>query len=152
MKYYLFYLKKTNDLYAFTSVKEYAKRFLEERNKDCFNVRKIRIDDEEEEKRFLYFNHEKMIGKYPYQTGDIVNDYVELMATQEEETRMDQEIDKFEREIQHMEFVLTNLLDLKDKYETSIRNMIDIYDNTGHILIDVLSLFVDLNKDTFISS
>jgi len=148
MKYYLIYLKPNTELYGFTSEKDYFETFMLQRNSEKFLVKKEKITGEEE-KRFLYLNHNKMIKPYPYQhnTGD--KEYTMLMATADEDNRLDMEVEKMNTMVVDIE-CMRNAIPFKDKYELSIDNLTDIYDENGHILIDSLSLFIDLNKETFI--
>ena len=44
---YIIFLKKTDELYAYTTKKKYAKMFLEQRNSDKFILRKEEVNQEE---------------------------------------------------------------------------------------------------------
>ena len=70
---YIIFLKKTDELYAYTTKKKYAKMFLEQRNSDKFILRKEEVNQEElndiykdflvdriEEKELVSFNQDTM--------------------------------------------------------------------------------------------
>ena len=70
---YIIFLKKTDELYAYTTKKKYAKMFLEQRNSDKFILRKEVVNQEElndiykdflvdriEEKELVSFNQDTM--------------------------------------------------------------------------------------------
>ena len=148
MKFYLFYLKHDRQLYAFTTVKAYAETFLEQRNPDCFKVKTVKLSGENE-KIFMFRNKFKMLYSYPYQTGIGPGNYVELIATAEEDNNIDNKISEIENDISNIDEILRKY-PIKEKYMKSLQNLTDIYDTAGNILLDVFSLFVDINRDTFI--
>ena len=148
MKFYLFFLKYDRSLYAFTTVKEYAEKFLNERNPNCFKVKEKKLKGEAE-KIFMYTNKLLQLNKYPYQTGVGSNEYVELIATGKEDDKITYEVEAMENMVGEIDQILRQW-PLKKKYEEVIDRMTQIHDNSGHITIDTLSLFVDVHKDTFI--
>jgi len=150
MKFHLFYLKQTNQLYAFTSVKAYAKLFLSQRNPECFKVKIIKLSGEDE-KIFMYTHRLKQLSKFPFQTGVSTSEYAELIATPEEDNKISDIIEVMEKQALAIHDILKKV-PVKNKYKESILNLVCIYDNDGNILLDVLSLFIDTFKDTFIKS
>lgn len=148
MKFYLFYLKYDKSLYAFTTIKEYAEKFLEERNPKCFKMKTVKLKGEKE-KIFMYNNKLLLLHDYPFQTGIGPSDYVELMSTAKEDDKLTQEIENMQSTIEEIDRLLKEC-PLKQEYSTIINRMTSIYDNTGHILIDAFSLFIDIHRDTFI--
>lgn len=149
MKIYLFYLKKDKSLYAYTSSKAYRDEFLSQRNPNCFTLKEVKLKGEEEN-IFVYTYKLKQLAYYPYQTGLGKDDYVSIMATAEEEVKIDSEIKHIEDDYDFVRSVMSKTK-LKSKYVKSIKNITKIYSN-DRITIDVFSLFVDLFKDTFIDT
>ena len=88
MKLYLFYLKKDKSLYAYTSSKAYRDEFLSQRNPNCFSLKEVKLKGEEGN-IFVYTYKLKQLAYYPYQTGLGKDDYVSIMATTEEEIKIE---------------------------------------------------------------
>ena len=149
MKIYLIYLKKDKSLYAYTSVKEYLDRFLIQRNPKCFIVKKVKMS-EPEQKSFMYTHRLLQLNIFPYQTEYSETGYVDLASTSKEDDNITAKIEEIESYILSIKRLL-NTYHFKSKYRKSIERLISIDDPDENLYtIDMLELFIDIHRDTFI--
>lgn len=71
-KYYLYYVKKDNSLYAYTDNKEYRKRFKKFRNPEYFYEKKKTMT-KQDINRLAYLNQGDILEKYFLETYDLEN-------------------------------------------------------------------------------
>lgn len=140
----MFYLKKSRQLYAYTINKEYAKRFMAERNPKCI-IHTTEHLNSKEVKAFYSANTQKQLICVPY---DTIGSTVELVCTYTEDYRVTEEVEQIQREVEIIERILRTW-PLKKKYDKAIRRLIEIDDGEGNLVLDCLDIFIRVNKDTF---
>lgn len=146
MKVYLLYLKSDKSLYAFTATKEYFKLFLEQRNPKCFIISKHKMTDSEFS-HFSYSHKNCQIVKDVFEDG---KNTTELMITISESSELESELDRIDSMYESIVHIFTKYPLLK-KYQKAIKHLTTIEDKDGNLLINTLSLFVDLNRETFVT-
>lgn len=99
---YVFELKETKELYAYTKNKKIAKRFLKERNKECFHYYKLDLDNlskKDQEKLVMKISFD---GSYEIKRRGILFDgknNIPLLLTEKEIYEMCDVIDEIISEI-----------------------------------------------------
>ena len=142
---YVFYLKKTKEVYAFTLSKELKDNFLSQRNPNCFIAKKQKMYTPVMQ-AFMQTHKDCMLGDFPYESDSGVSN---ITATYKEEFLLTQEVDEMEKDVEKIEKIFRKY-PLKEKYQKSIERLIQIDDGDGNLTINTLSLFVDLHRNTFI--
>lgn len=151
MKMHLFYLKETSELYAHTTYKPYAKRFLKERNvKKLYE--KTRSIDEIEYSAFLSKYHKMKLIEIPLEDYD---GFYTIIGTEYEEDRLSSSIESMEDNIEYMRNYLLSDNIFNDRYKKLLNALMTYYiidDMHSSLRIDTLHLFYHLHKNTFDSS
>lgn len=157
MNIYLFYLKNSNHLYAYTSKKEYRDTFLLQRNPKCFRVAKLHIG----QNGFRVFcnNYRNMSLTVAPLNTDITN-YIDMVVTNQEITLLNEECDKLDNKMQELAQSLNNIDDIDSKHLESINYLTKTTyyeknpDGTKDLMstISLLSVFTHLFKNTFYES
>jgi len=142
---YCFYKKSEGSLYAITENKKFYERFISERNKRCFIIKKIKFHHNDEASSFLFTNSSLILGDFPYE--DDKSNITMLVATPKEEDILQNKIEEMQDCAVNIKCIF-NKYCLKGKYFTALMNLIDISDVDG-LKIDILKLFIYLFKDTF---
>lgn len=152
-KVWLFYLKSTKELYAYTSNKEYKKMFLSQRCVDCFHVKK-QIMDDIEFSCFMNKNKELMLVDIPLNTHERKD--VSIIGTYQENESLIYESEVLENYMESMYIKYVLHSNLKKEYKESIKYLtttFDDYETTDRIdrisRVDLFHLFVNLFKNTF---
>ncbi len=153
VKVWLFFLVNERTPYAFTVNKEYKSRFLQERNSDCFNVRKIEMD-ELEFSMFVNIHRSIMLSEMPLNTS--LTEYVNILMTPREYARLHLEASNMDSEIERIQKDFSKLK-LKSKYSDSINYLSTVecmkIEENGEkcslSTINLLFLFRILFKNTF---
>lgn len=148
MKVYMYFLKSNpNELYAYTTDKEYKEYFESQRNMDVFYKKKETL-----EKNvgyvFLSKNRSKQIVKDYLNDGE--RDY-EIYATVDESNALSESCDYIDSVARHIRHRI-QLMHLKPKYLKSILALTDVIkiDNKVPTLkINTFKLFYELFKHTF---
>lgn len=145
MKTWILYLKKDKSLYAFTATKKLLYKFLEQRNPKCFIVKEFNLTD-----------HEFGILSYAHKNAQLVEDVFEgengvvtLVVTWYEINDLETELESIDRYVEEIERIF-RLYPLKRKYQKAIRHLTTTDDGKGNLIINTLSLFIDLHIDTFL--
>lgn len=149
MKVYLFILKSTNEMYAYTSCKEYADSFISQRNKDLFVIKKVNLKKYE----YMLFTNKnsskKIIKDYLFDG----NDNIEIFSTVNESNSLSESCEYIVTTVSVLEEEFADV-GLKKKYLNVITNITD--EITGrtdkknsHINVDTFRLFYYLFRDTF---
>lgn len=155
IKVYLFYLRNDKELYAYTIDKEYKERFLLQRNKDCFHVKKIKMDKIEFSTFSYKYNNRKLMD-IPLSTS--ITEYTMILATAYEDdllTEIGNQIDHKMEEL-YKELILQS--NIKKKYSESLEYLLKTTlfikqkDGTKDYIstINLLFLFSQLFKNTFV--
>jgi hypothetical protein len=112
----------------------------------CFIYQKKKVSDIEG-RAFMSYNKSKMLGKFPLETKGVP--VIDFAETYDEDVRLSVEIENIEKMVEEIEKVFRKY-PVKKKYMESITRLTTIDDGENHLVIDTLSLFIDLNKKTFI--
>lgn len=155
MKVYLLYLKSTNKLYAQTSDKEIKDRFLAERNKNCFNVKKVKLS-KEEYKEFKLKNSLYELTEFPISTS--LDSYVNILGTTKENVGIDIKMDELAGIVDNIYKRLVLQSDIKSKYIESIEYLCTLSylkknkDGTKDLIskANTFKIFYELYKNTFV--
>lgn len=150
---HMFYLKATNDLYAFTLNKKYAKRFLQERNASLFRYRKEEME-EIMEKLFLNEYKACMLFEAPFTEGD---DVFNLLITPDENAKLDESICNIIDDLDALKRHFQKNVHIKEKWKKTILRLTDTYkyqdseDGTSEAvsMVNTFSVFYYLFKNTF---
>lgn len=154
MKVYVYFLKTDpKDLYAYTTSKEYAKKFEEERDMKLFIKGKIKMT-EEERKKFEYSNQKKRMIR------DAVSDNgvdIEIISTVSESAQLSESMDYFSMTFENLDDYLAELVTydlLKDKYADSLDKLIlsvidDDEDGSPQLRCNSFRLFMYLFGNTY---
>lgn len=153
MKVYLFYLLSDNNrLYAYTTDKEYADRFLTERNPDLFKRKKKEFDDPMGK---LFLNSHKKLQLFD---GPLTEDgkSLSILMTYEENDKLTDSFETLIDELDAIRVYFTEDIALKEEWCELINRMTIIAkaeereDQVDVIAeINTLSLFYHLFKNTF---
>jgi hypothetical protein len=152
MKAYLFYLKKTEELYAWTLDKDTKNDFLAERNPKCF-IEKTISDDSFIIREFMYKNYELMIQRDYLYDGKVT---ISVLCTIYESNAISESCEAMTRDV--MEIINknnVNAYNLKDKYRKVISDACDIFryekdSSTPTLNVDTYAIFYYLFKNTLI--
>lgn len=155
IKVYLFYLKNDRELYAFTIDKEYRDRFLLQRNKDCFHMKKIKMP-EIEFSAFSYKYSNKKLMDIPLSTS--ITEYTMILATSYEDDLLTEYANQIDHRMEALYRELILQSNIKKKYSESLEYLLKttLYikqkDGTKDYIstINLLFLFSQLFKNTFI--
>ena len=148
MKVYVFYLKSDKSIYAFTTLKEQATLFHEQRNSSLFKEKVIKMNKEE----FQSFNER-------YSNCRLIDDILEdskgetiyIVDTIKENLELTESCDYISTLVSSMKNDIKKL-SLKDKYVNDIMVILKSMISPDNILnIDTVSLFMSLNKKTFLN-
>jgi len=154
---HLLYLRKTKELYAFSYSKDIVAEFLSQRNPKCFKYKKVKAYTNSEElklKAIVLQEHEKMLGKFPYEHE---NGYVMLAATYKEENDVTRVVEAIERDYDEI-YNMFNKYRLKNKYAKIIKRFIECYaieKNKNNkkekvLYLNTLGILLDFHSDTLI--
>lgn len=151
---YLIYLKTRKDLYAFTINKELRDDFLRQRNRECFYVKKEKMD-ELEFGVFATLNMRKALSNIPL-TTDVKDENVTIVATIDEDSGMMSMCDDIDNEVGELKKRMSEH-QLKDKYMESIEYLTRIsyfkrceYGALDHLsTINLLAVFHTKFRNTF---
>lgn len=154
MKVYLFYLKRTNELYCYTANKKYKDLFIYQRNKNNFHIKKVKMDDIEFS-AFMSKHPSKMLIETPLSTS--LTEYEMVVVSYKEEEELDNISTKMDNEMDKLYNDLVVKSDLKNKYKKSLDYLIttSYYSqekNHKKELVskaNMLRLFTDVFKETF---
>ena len=162
-KVYIFFLKhddgssiyNINELYAFTINKEYKNKFLYQRNKKCFFVKKVKMD-ETQYGAFSANYHDKMLWDYPINTS--LNEYESIISTSCEDDILTSRSYEIDRKMDELFKELVLQSNLKKKYTESIQYLCTTYilvkdkDNKKESIstFNLLFLFMEIFQNTFI--
>lgn len=154
MTLYLIYFKEedkdTSYLYAYTTEKSIKDKFLSERNKSLFKVKKLKGDDDDPRIKAIM---------YEYRNCKIIPDVLydgktnfEIFMTQKESTYLSESCDEIRGDLLEISKILLGIL-FKTKILNAIQNIIEDVthskekDNT--IPINTFKVFYYLFKNTF---
>lgn len=146
IKVYLLYLKDNMELYAITDKPEYYRKFIDQRNKKLFKVKKVEMD-RDKYSSFIHKNNKyKMCESCLYDGEKDIN----IIDTIYEEDSLDFITDMI---VKRLKRIRENLCEvLNDKY---LKVIIDattvITRNDDYIQINTFELFYYLFKYTFIN-
>lgn len=148
---YLIYKKWDNELYAYTTIKDRAERFLEERNRKNFYFDKQKIH-ETVLSAFMASHPLLLLVEIPLYEG---TKYIEIMGTPEEENALNDASDQLYMEIEAIGNVLQKY-PFKEKYLKLISKLTNVVSKRlldgkeEEILeINTFSLFCNLFSKTF---
>lgn len=155
IKVYLFILKSEKKLYAYTNNKDYAKRFLSERNKELFLLKIKKVDDDEFIE-FSHTNHEKLLGEVPLFDGTPKDIFI--VATSEEESNLFISCGEIYKSVELIKKDLDEF-PFKKKWKKLVIEACKLslsVENDNEICceeyINTFALFYYLFKDTFVDS
>jgi hypothetical protein len=150
IKFILIYYKKDqNNLYAWTLEKEKMKSFLSQRCKDCFIIKKKKLDSTLSAV-FMNRNYNKKLVDIPLYNGE---KYVTIIGTYDEENQMQDAADNIFSQMTAIKQFL-HMFPLKNKYMEVIDKLCTISkkdeeSDTEYMQINLFDLFLFLHRGTF---
>lgn len=153
VKVWIFYLKnKPNQVYAYTSNKEYKNQFLKTRNPKCFKVEKITMD-EFEFSMFANANRKQMLMSSRIGIGSDEKQYADVIMTYHEEDELEHHFNTLSYDMENLYRELVLHSSLKKKYKDIIEYLVDTSypSTTGQEISRYNSLFglYKLFRNTF---
>lgn len=161
-KVYLFYLKHTKQLYAFTTEKDIKKTFLEERNKDCFYIKTIEMNELD---LSIFMNKYRQLKLEQIPIDVSIDKTVMMYATPQEESIIEEthsqlcnSINSIWEKLRSIDYTNKSFMhQLKEKYKKAIdylcrtdRN-VTLRDGSTMVLssVNIIYLYTKLFKDTY---
>lgn len=154
VKVYLFYLHSDTELYAYTERKDLKKQFLNQRNRNCFKVSKIKLEENEFESFKSEFRY-KNIREIPL--NDTLTSDLYILGTTEEESKLLIKASELDDKMYNLFMDLSDDNNFKDKYVEAIEYLCNIFyfkypeDKKPEIYskINLFHLFMSLFRNTF---
>ena len=149
IKFYLIYYKKhQNNLYAWTLEKEKVNRFLTERCKDCFYIKKKKMDGTLSSVFMSQHPNLKLVD-VPLFDG---KEYITIIGTNAEDNAMQDAADNIIYDIYGIKSFIHGL-PFKDKYFSVIDKLCEISkkddDGDEYMQLNLFDLFINIHKETF---
>lgn len=149
MKVHLFYLRsEENRLYAYTTNDEYARQFIETRNKEAFYYKTEKMD---ELICKAFMNKHKTLQLITVPLAD-ENDKYSIIATYEEDEKLMVAEEELGNQMDYFNYHFLKNVPFNDEYKELISQLTTYYhDENNHPVIDVdeVKLFYEIFKNTF---
>lgn len=128
---------KENTFFAFTCNQKHIKSFKEQRSKDIYSIKKIKMTEDE----YYIFRHKNLLKElveiYLY---DGKNDIV-VIGTNEEDNNISYICDRFISILSDINIYFQKDFPLKDKYLNIISNATNITNDKNEIQLDTFNIF-----------